>query len=59
LRMIKVKQKDSGWYRAKTQASDYACISGYNTTLNKNKENVLENIQNAFLKNPFIPVGAE
>jgi transposase len=59
LRMIKVKQKVSGCFRAKTQASYFACIRGYITTLKKNKENVLENIQNAFLKNPFIPVGAE
>ena len=59
LRMIKVKQKVSGCFRAKTHASYFACIRGYITTLKKNKENVLENIQNAFLKKPFIPVWAE
>ena len=59
LRMIKVKQKVSGCFRAQTHASYFACISRYITTLKKNKENVLENIRNAFLKNPFIPVWAE
>lgn len=59
LRMIKVKQKVSGCFRAKTHASYFACIRGYITTLKKNKENVLENIRNAFLENPFIPARAE
>jgi hypothetical protein len=48
--MIKVKQKVSGCFRAQTPASYFTCIRGYITTLKKNKENVLENIQNAFLK---------
>tara|TARA_B110000902_G_C14251237_1_gene566180 strand:- start:40 stop:228 length:189 start_codon:yes stop_codon:yes gene_type:complete len=48
--MIKVKQKVSGCFRAKTHASYFACIRGYITTLKKNKENVPKNIRNAFLK---------
>lgn len=60
LRMLKVKQKVSGCFRAKTHASYFACITcirRYITTLKKNKQNVLKNIQNAFLENTFIPVG--
>ena len=59
LRMIKVKQKVSGCFRAQTHASYFACIRGYITTLKKNKEKVLENMQNAFLQKPFIPISAE
>jgi hypothetical protein len=59
LRKIKVKQKVSGCFRTKTHASSFACIRGYITTLNKNKKNVVENIRNAFLKKPFMPVWAE
>ena len=40
LRMIKVKQKVSGCFRAQTHAAYFACIRGYITTLKKNKENV-------------------
>jgi hypothetical protein len=49
----------SGCFRAQTHASYFVCIRGYITTIKKNKKNVLENIQNAFLKNSFIPVWAE
>ena len=59
LRMIKVKQKVSGCFRAQTHAGYFACIRGYITTLKKNKENVLENIRNAFLEKPFMPARAE
>jgi hypothetical protein len=37
LRMIKVKQKVSGCFRAQTHASYFACIRGYITTLKKNR----------------------
>ena len=59
LRIIKFKQKVSGCFRAQTHTSYFVCIRGYITTIKKNKKNVLENIQNAFLKNSFIPVWAE
>jgi transposase len=59
LRMIKVKQKVSGCFKAQTHAGYFASIRGYISTIKKNKENVLENIHNAFLENPFLPVTAE
>ena len=55
LRMIKVKQKVSGCFRSQTHAKYFARIRGYITTLKKNKQKVLENIQQAFLENPFLP----
>ena len=59
LRMIKVKQKVSGCFRSETHAQYFARIRGYITTLKKNKQKVLENIQLAFSKNPFLPETAE
>ncbi len=59
LRMIKVKQKVSGCFRAKTHAQYFASIRGYITTLKKNNQNVLLNIKNVFLNNPFLPNVAE
>jgi len=41
LRMIKVKQKVSGCFRAKTHVAYFACIRGYISTLKKNKAFVL------------------
>lgn len=55
LRMIKVKQKVSGCFRSKAHAQYFARIRGYITTLKKNEQKVLENIQLAFDKNPFLP----
>ncbi len=56
LRMIKVKQKVSGCFRSQTHAQYFATIRGYISTIKKNKGKVLENIQQAFLGNPFIPI---
>ena len=55
LRMIKVKQKISGCFREPNYADYFARIRGYITTLKKNKQNVLLNIQKAFDGNPFSP----
>ena len=59
LRMIKVKQKVSGCFRSQTHAQYFARIRGYISTIKKNKQNVLENIQNVFLKKPFMPITGE
>jgi hypothetical protein len=56
LRMIKVKQKVSGCFRAQTHAQYFATIRGYISTLKKNKQPVLQNIQQAFLENPYLPI---
>ena len=59
LRMIKVKQKVSGCFRSDTHASYFTSIRGYISTLKKNNQKVLENIKNAFLEKPFMPVTGE
>ena len=59
LRMIKVKQKVSGCFRSQTHAKYFASIRGYITTLKKNKQKVLLNIQHAFNNKPFLPVMGE
>ena len=56
LRMIKVKQKVSGCFRSQDHAQYFARIRGYISTIKKNKEKVLENIQRAFLENPYLPI---
>lgn len=55
LRMIKVKQKVSGCFRSIAHAQYFARIRGYITTIKKNEQKVLENIQLAFNKKPFLP----
>jgi len=59
LRMIKVKQKISGCFKSENHLKYFARIRGYITTLKKNQQNVLENIQNSFDENCFIPNLAE
>jgi transposase len=55
LRMMKVKQKISGCFRGK--GSDYFCrIRGYISTLKKNKQPVLENINKIFYKQIYFPL---
>lgn len=56
LRMIKVKQKVSGCFRSPNHAKYFATIRGYISTLKKNKQPVLHNIQQAFLQKPYIPI---
>lgn len=58
LRMIKVKQKISGCFRSQSHAQYFARIRGYISTLKKNNKSVLDNIQNAFINKPFLPVMA-
>ncbi len=59
LRMIKVKQKISGCFREPTYAEYFARIRGYISTLKKNQQDILQNIQNSFDGNPFLPNLAE
>ena len=55
LRMIKVKQKVSGCFRQPEYAQIFARIRSYITTLKKNNQNILTNIQKAFDNKPFLP----
>lgn len=59
LRMIKVKQKISGCFKSQGHIKYFAGIRGYITTLKKNNQSVLENIQNVFVNKPFVPNLAE
>ncbi len=52
---IKVKQKVSGCFRSQAHAQYFATIRGQISTLMKNKWSVLQNIQQAFLENPYLP----
>ncbi len=56
LRTIKVKQKVSGCFRSQTHAQYFASIRGYISTIKKNNEKVLYNIQQAFLKKHYMPI---
>jgi len=55
LRMIKVKRKVSCCFRSQAYAQYFATIRGYISTLKKNRQNILDNIQRAFLGNPYLP----
>jgi hypothetical protein len=58
-RLLKSSKKCLVVLELKCMQDTFTCIRGYITTLKKNKENVLENIKNVFLKKPFMPVWAE
>jgi len=55
LRMIKVIQKKFGCFWQPEYAQIFARIRSYITTLKKNNQNILTNIQNAFDNKPFLP----
>ena len=57
--MIKVKQKVSRCFREPTYAAYFARIRGYISTVKKNQQDILQNIQNSFDGNPFLPNLAE
>jgi len=59
LRMIKVKQKVSGCFREYTYGQYFARIRSYLSTLKKNQQNILSNIQNAFDQNYYLPILGE
>ncbi len=55
LRMMKVQQKVSGCFRTGEGAQIFCRNRGYISTIKKQNQNVLEEIQAALLKNPFMP----
>lgn len=59
LRMIKVKQKVSGCFRQYAYAEYFARIRSYISTLKKNQQNILLNIQKAYDNNYFLPILGE
>ncbi len=50
-----VRQKVSGCFRSQTHAQYFATIRGYISTLKKNREKVLDDIQRAFIENLYLP----
>ncbi len=55
LRMMKVQQKISGCFRTGEGARIFCRNRGYISTIKKQNRNVLEEVQAALLKNPFMP----
>ena len=55
VRMVKVQQKISGSFRAKSGAERFCRIRSYLSTAKKHHLNILEALEDAFLFNPFIP----
>ena len=56
LRMIKVKQKISGTFMSRAGGKIFARIKGYISTVKKNGHNVMDELQNVFRGEAFVPV---
>ncbi len=54
IRMAKLKQKISGYFRAPDGGDFFARIRGYVSTLRKNNLNILDRIQSTFDKSPIL-----
>jgi transposase len=57
IRMIKLRQKISGTFRADQGAMNFCRIRSYISTVRKNGRNVLAAIENVVRGHPFIPIG--
>ena len=55
LRMMKVKQKVSGCFRAESGAKSFCRIRGYISTLRKQGQQVLNALQQVFMGTPIMP----
>jgi len=55
IRMVKVKQKVSGCFRANNGADRFCRIRGYISTMRKQHQNILACLESVFLGNPTMP----
>jgi transposase len=55
LRMMKLRQKNSGTFRSFQALANFCRIRGYVSTARKNGINALDALQCVFLGNPFVP----
>lgn len=55
IRMVKVKQKVSGCFRADKGADRFCRIRGYISTMRKQHQNILACLESVFLGNPIMP----
>jgi transposase len=58
IRMVKVKQKVSGCFRADGGADRFCRIRGYISTMRKQHQNTLACLESVFLGNPIMPATA-
>jgi len=58
VRMVKVKQKVSGSFRTEQGAKTFCAIRSYISTVRKQGGNVIDAIQNALNRNPFMPLAS-
>ncbi len=58
IRMVKVQQKVSGTFRSRVGADSFCRIRGYISSARKNPVSVLDAIQGAFEKRPYVPPSA-
>ena len=56
VRMVKVKQKVSGSFRALIGAKTFCAIRCYISTVRKQGGNVIDALQSALLGEPFMPL---
>jgi hypothetical protein len=58
IRMVKLQQKISGWWRTLVGARNFCAIRSYASTLRKHNRNVLVGLRQLFEGQAWLPPGA-